>query len=56
MVDIVLTETNEGVTTVTLNRPKQLNALSIELRYRLGKVFQDLKKDINTQVIINDVS
>ena len=52
MVDIVLTETNEGVTTVTLNRPKQLNALSIELRYRLGKVFQDLKKDINTQVII----
>ena len=52
MTDIVLTETIDGVTIVTLNRPKQLNALSIELRYQLGKVFQDLKKDINTQVII----
>lgn len=52
MTDIVLTETNEGITTVTLNRPEHLNALSVELRQRLGEVFIKLKNDTQTQVII----
>ena len=52
MTDIVLTETNEGITTVTLNRPEHLNALSVELRQKLGEVFIKLKNDTQTQVII----
>jgi len=52
MTDIVLTETNEGVTTVTLNRPEHLNALSVELRQKLGKIFIRLRDDNETQVII----
>ena len=52
MTDIVLTETNEGVTTVTLNRPEHLNALSVELRQKLGEVFIKLRNDTETQVII----
>ena len=52
MTDIVLTETTEGVTTVTLNRPEHLNALSVELRQKLGEVFIKLRNDTETQVII----
>lgn len=50
--EIVLTETQAGVTTVTLNRPDDLNALSIALRARLAEVFTGLKDDDETQVII----
>lgn len=52
MTDIVLTETNQGITTVTLNRPEHLNALSVELRQKLGEVFIKLRNDAETQVII----
>ena len=52
MTDIVLTETNEGVTTVTLNRPEHLNALSVELRQKLGEIFIKLRNDTETKVII----
>lgn len=52
MTDIVLTETNEGVTTVTLNRPEHLNALSVDLRQTLGEVFIKLRTDSDTRVII----
>jgi enoyl-CoA hydratase len=52
MTDIVLTETTEGITTVTLNRPEHLNALSVELRQKLGEVFIKLRNDTETQVII----
>jgi|TARA_B110000977_G_scaffold97758_1_gene128709 enoyl-CoA hydratase len=52
MTDIVLTETNAGVTTVTLNRPEHLNALSVDLRQKLGEVFIKLKTDSDTLVII----
>lgn len=50
--DIVLTETQDGITTVTLNRPDALNALSTSLRRRLAEVFVQLKDDNKTQVII----
>jgi enoyl-CoA hydratase len=52
MSDIVLIETSKGVTTVTLNRPEHLNALSVELRQKLGEIFIQLKDDVETQVII----
>ena len=48
----VLTETEDGITTVTLNRPESLNALSMGLRRRLAEVFEELKEDDNTRVII----
>lgn len=52
MENIVLTDTSEGVTTVTLNRPDSLNALSIALRLRLAEVFGELRDDDATRVII----
>ena len=50
--DLVLVEKNEGVTTVTLNRPEALNALSSALRDRLAGVMADLATDSATGVII----
>ena len=50
--DLVLTSTEAGVTTVTMNRPEALNALSAELRNRLTEVFMDLTEDSATEVII----
>lgn len=49
---VILSQTDEGITTVTLNRPEQLNALSIELRHELAKEFIRLASDEATQVII----
>ena len=40
--DLVLTETKAGVTTVTMNRPEALNALSAALRNELAEVFTEL--------------
>lgn len=50
--DIVLTETTDNITTVTLNRPDSLNALSTALRRRLAETFETLKQDDQTRVII----
>ena len=52
MSEIVLTSTKDNITTVTLNRPDALNALSIALRAELAKTFEQLKDDDNTKVII----
>jgi len=52
MSDIVLLETENNITTVTMNRPDALNALSADLRQRLGEVFTGLKEDNETRVII----
>lgn len=50
--DVVLVERSEGITTVTLNRPEALNALSAALRNRIVEVFSDLAADSATEVII----
>jgi len=50
--ELVLTNTQNGVTTVTLNRPEQLNALSNALRAAITKTFLTLKDDTETKVII----
>jgi enoyl-CoA hydratase len=48
--DLVLTSTEAGVTTVTMNRPEALNALSAG--NRLTEVFTDLAEDSATEVIV----
>ena len=49
---VILTQTHNGVTTVTLNRPEHLNALSVELRLAITDTFTQLKDDPETKVII----
>jgi len=50
--DLVLVERDQGITTVTLNRPQALNALSAALRNRIAEVFTELAGDPDTQVVI----
>lgn len=49
---VLLVSKNDGVTTVTLNRPQAMNALSRELRRALIKTFHDLGNDPETRVVI----
>jgi enoyl-CoA hydratase len=49
---VLLTEKNEGITTLTLNRPQAMNALSLELRKALTQAFTDLQADPETRVVI----
>ena len=50
--DLTLVDKNQGVATVTMNRPDALNALSGELRQAIVKTFQHLRDDAETEVII----
>jgi enoyl-CoA hydratase len=52
MTALILTSTDEGVTTVTLNRPESLNALSVGLRLAIASTFIRLRDDELTRVII----
>ena len=48
----ILSEENNGITTITINRPKKLNALNRETIEELHDAFSDADKDKNTKVII----
>jgi enoyl-CoA hydratase len=50
--EILLTEVRDGVATVTLNRPRQMNALSAELRGRLVSTLDGLAVDDRIAVVI----
>ena len=52
MSELVTIERNQGVTTVTLNRPEALNALSLALRQAIAEAFTGLADDPDTEVII----
>jgi enoyl-CoA hydratase len=52
MDDILLIETRDHVATVTLNRPRQMNALSAELRRRLVATIDGLASDDRVAVVI----
>jgi enoyl-CoA hydratase len=49
---LVLVERDQGITTVTLNRPQALNALSAALRNEIARVFTELATDPATAVVI----
>lgn len=50
--DLVLLERDDGIATVTLNRPEALNALSAALRNRIAAVFAELAGDDSVGVVI----
>lgn len=50
--DLVLITRDAGVTTVTMNRPEALNALSMELRQAIVQTFRALKNDADTEVVV----
>ena len=50
--ELVLVERDAGITTVTLNRPEALNALSSGLRKAITNTFRELKNDASTEVVI----
>ena len=49
---VLIVEKTGPIATLTLNRPKAMNALSAELRVALAKTFRELRADGQTQVII----
>ncbi len=49
---VVLVTKEEGIATVTLNRPEKLNALNRELRSNFCRVMQELRDDPAAQVVI----
>ncbi len=49
---VVLVEKQDGVATVTLNRPDKLNALNRELRLEFCRAMQDLRRDREVRVVI----
>ncbi|CDF81126.1 enoyl-CoA hydratase [Formosa agariphila KMM 3901] len=52
MIFNILSEFQGGITTITINRPKKLNALNIDTIKELHKAFKAADKDIETRVII----
>jgi len=48
----ILSEYSNGITTITINRPKKLNALNIETIRELHEAFKHANDDDNTKVII----
>ena len=48
----LLTETKNSITTITINRPKKLNALNKETIQELHEAFKEAEEDENTKVIV----
>ena len=48
----ILTETNNGVTTITINRPNKLNALNKQTIEELHNAFEEMDIDDQTKVIV----
>lgn len=44
--------TEEGVTTITLNRPDVYNALNDEITYELQEAFKKASRDVSTRVVV----
>jgi len=49
---VLMVEYDEGVATLTLNRPDQMNALSLELRWALAEELEGIRGNRDVQVVI----
>ena len=49
---VLLVEKKNGVATLTLNRPDQMNALSLELRWELQAALEDISADPEIGVVV----
>lgn len=52
MYTTILVEKNQGIATVSLNRPEKYNAIDLKMREELYLAFRDLDKDKEIRVII----
>lgn len=52
MSSVIKIEKNEGIGTITLNRPEAMNALSSELRRAVAEAFMQLQKDRDIRAVI----
>ena len=52
MTDVLIVERDQGVATLTLNRPEQMNALSVELRQALLDELTAIRTDPEIKVVI----
>jgi 2-(1,2-epoxy-1,2-dihydrophenyl)acetyl-CoA isomerase len=52
MSDTILSAVNDGVLTITLNRPDALNAFTVEMKEALLAAFKDAARDKGTRVVI----
>ena len=50
--EVILLEQNEGIATVTLNRPAKLNALNRELRLAFCRMMQELRRAAAVNVVV----
>lgn len=50
--EVLLTEIEDGIATLTLNRPEAMNALSTPLRARLVQAFDEMASDSRVGVVI----
>ncbi len=51
-ISVTKVEKNEGIATITLNRPEAMNALSRELRGAIAEAFRDLQADNDIRAVI----
>ena len=49
---IVLRQDTDGITTITLNRPKQFNALSAAMIAELQTIFEKIEHDPTVRVVV----
>ena len=47
----ITTKTDDGICTVTINRPQKLNAMNIDVAKEIISTFKQLEKDDNVKVI-----
>jgi len=52
MANTVLLQVNEGVATLTLNRPEVLNTISVDMMQDLAEVVGRLKQDASVEVVV----
>ncbi len=52
MSDVLLVERDQGVATLTLNRPEAMNALTVELKQALLSTLDDISRDESVRAVV----